>query len=91
MMPTFLLAKNKLRCGCSKSAHGQASTDGAAIRAAGMCAMTRVVLSAQGVSLEERTAVAGETPLTLAVKAGLVHNVKSLQEHGALPDRKSVV
>ncbi|XP_051238458.1 ankyrin repeat and SOCS box protein 15-like isoform X2 [Dicentrarchus labrax] len=42
-------------------------------------------LAAQGFSLEERTAVGGETPLTLAVKAGLVQNVKSLLEHGASP------
>ncbi|XP_031724169.1 ankyrin repeat and SOCS box protein 15-like [Anarrhichthys ocellatus] len=42
-------------------------------------------LAAQGLSLEERTAVGGETPLTLAVKAGLVQNVKSLLEHGASP------
>ncbi|XP_045894603.1 ankyrin repeat and SOCS box protein 15-like [Micropterus dolomieu] len=42
-------------------------------------------LAAQGLSLEERTAVEGETPLTLAVKAGLVQNVKSLLEHGASP------
>ncbi|KAM8751674.1 ankyrin repeat and SOCS box protein 15-like isoform 1-T2 [Acanthopagrus schlegelii] len=42
-------------------------------------------LAAQGPSLEERTAVGGETPLTLAVKAGLVQNVKSLLDHGASP------
>uniref|UniRef100_A0A3B4USX6 Ankyrin repeat and SOCS box containing 15 n=1 Tax=Seriola dumerili TaxID=41447 RepID=A0A3B4USX6_SERDU len=36
-------------------------------------------------NLEERTAVGGETPLTLAVKAGLVENVKSLLVHGASP------
>ncbi|XP_023275716.1 ankyrin repeat and SOCS box protein 15-like isoform X1 [Seriola lalandi dorsalis] len=42
-------------------------------------------LAAQGLSLEERTAVGGETPLTLAVKAGLVENVKSLLVHGASP------
>uniref|UniRef100_UPI0037E8FE63 ankyrin repeat and SOCS box protein 15-like n=1 Tax=Semicossyphus pulcher TaxID=241346 RepID=UPI0037E8FE63 len=42
-------------------------------------------LAAQGLSLEERTAVGGETPLTLAVKAGLVQNVKSLLVHGASP------
>ncbi|XP_032378831.1 ankyrin repeat and SOCS box protein 15 isoform X3 [Etheostoma spectabile] len=42
-------------------------------------------LAAQGLSLEERTAVGGETPLTLAVKAGLVQNVKSLLEFGASP------
>nr|XP_046250926.1 ankyrin repeat and SOCS box protein 15-like isoform X2 [Scatophagus argus] len=50
--------------------------------------LTRVVfvsVAAQGLSLEERTAVGGETPLTLAVKAGLVQNVKSLLEHGASP------
>lgn len=40
----------------------------------------------QRLSLEERTAVAeGETPLTLAVKAGLTHNVRTLLEHGASP------
>lgn len=44
-----------------------------------------VTVAAQGLSLEERTAVGGETPLTLAVKAGLVPNVKSLLEHGASP------
>ncbi|KAM6937922.1 LOW QUALITY PROTEIN: uncharacterized protein FYW49_000176 [Xenentodon cancila] len=37
------------------------------------------------VSLEERTVTDGETPLTLAVKAGLGRNVKSLLEHGASP------
>ncbi|XP_044050156.1 ankyrin repeat and SOCS box protein 15-like isoform X5 [Siniperca chuatsi] len=42
-------------------------------------------VAAQGFSLEERTTVGGETPLTLAVKAGLVQNVKSLLEHGASP------
>lgn len=35
--------------------------------------------------MEERTAVGGETALTLAVKAGLTQNVKSLLEHGASP------
>lgn len=35
--------------------------------------------------MEERTAVCGETPLTLAVKAGLVDNVRSLLERGASP------
>ncbi|KAM8891062.1 ankyrin repeat and SOCS box protein 15 isoform 2-T2 [Spinachia spinachia] len=40
---------------------------------------------ARGLGLEERTAVGGETPLTLAVKAGLVYNVRSLLEHGASP------
>ncbi|KAK2842773.1 hypothetical protein Q5P01_012973 [Channa striata] len=43
------------------------------------------VLSHQGLGLEERTAVGGETALTLAVKAGLVQNVKSLLAHGASP------
>lgn len=38
----------------------------------------------QRLSLEERTA-AGEMPLTLAVKAGLTHNVRTLLEHGASP------
>ncbi|XP_071316354.1 ankyrin repeat and SOCS box protein 15-like isoform X2 [Trachinotus anak] len=42
-------------------------------------------LASQGLSLEERTAVGGETPLTLAVKAGLVENVTSLLLHGASP------
>ncbi|XP_029288917.1 ankyrin repeat and SOCS box protein 15-like isoform X2 [Cottoperca gobio] len=42
-------------------------------------------LAAQGLSLEERTAVEGETALTLAAKAGLVQNVRSLLEHGASP------
>ncbi|XP_029698097.1 ankyrin repeat and SOCS box protein 15 isoform X3 [Takifugu rubripes] len=40
----------------------------------------------QRLSLEERTAAAeGETPLTLAVIAGLTHNVRTLLEHGASP------
>ncbi|XP_068170117.1 ankyrin repeat and SOCS box protein 15-like isoform X2 [Antennarius striatus] len=43
----------------------------------------QTVLRSHGLSLEERTAVGGETPLTLAVKAGLVQNVKILLEHGA--------
>ncbi|XP_039989464.1 ankyrin repeat and SOCS box protein 15-like [Xiphias gladius] len=42
-------------------------------------------LAPQGLGLEERTAAGGETPLTLAVKAGLVQNVESLLEHGASP------
>lgn len=42
-------------------------------------------VAGQGVSVEERTAVGGETALTLAVKAGLTQNVKSLLEHGASP------
>ncbi|XP_069019627.1 ankyrin repeat and SOCS box protein 15-like isoform X1 [Embiotoca jacksoni] len=42
-------------------------------------------LAARGPSLEERTVMGGETPLTLAVKAGLAQNVKSLLEHGASP------
>ncbi|KAM9854846.1 uncharacterized protein asb15a [Aulostomus maculatus] len=42
-------------------------------------------LAPQGLSLEERTAVGGETPLTLAIKAGLVQNVRSLLERGASP------
>ncbi|XP_041853379.1 ankyrin repeat and SOCS box protein 15-like [Melanotaenia boesemani] len=42
-------------------------------------------LEAQRLSLEERTVVGGETPLTLAVKAGLVQNVKSLLQYGASP------
>lgn len=44
-----------------------------------------VAVAAQGLSLEERTVVGGETPLTLAVKAGLVQNVKSLLQYGASP------
>lgn len=44
-----------------------------------------VSVAAQGLSLEERTAVGGETPLTLAVQAGLVQNARSLLEHGASP------
>ncbi|KAM7397308.1 hypothetical protein PAMP_020292 [Pampus punctatissimus] len=43
------------------------------------------ILRSQGLSLEERTAVGGETPLTLAIKAGLVQNVKSLLKYGASP------
>lgn len=40
----------------------------------------------QRLSLEERTEAAeGDTPLTLAVKAGLTHNVRTLLEHGASP------
>lgn len=56
-----------------------------------MCTLTSsvccvcITVSAQGLSLEERTAVGGDTPLTLAVKAGLVQNVKSLLQHGASP------
>ncbi|XP_075995656.1 ankyrin repeat and SOCS box protein 15-like [Genypterus blacodes] len=46
---------------------------------------TILTLVAQGVSLEERTAVGGDTALTLAVKADLVKNAKSLLEHGASP------
>ncbi|XP_037306301.2 ankyrin repeat and SOCS box protein 15-like [Pungitius pungitius] len=46
---------------------------------------TVLTLGARGLDLEERTAVGGETPLTLAVKAGLVDNVRSLLEHGASP------
>ncbi|XP_037836944.1 ankyrin repeat and SOCS box protein 15 isoform X4 [Kryptolebias marmoratus] len=43
------------------------------------------ILGSQGLSLEERTGVGGETPLTLAVNAGLKQNVKRLLEHGASP------
>lgn len=45
------------------------------------------IAATQRLSLEERTAAAaaGETPLTLAVKAGLTQNVKTLLEHGASP------
>lgn len=50
-----------------------------------VCCVVFVLVAAQGLSLEERTAVGRETPLTLAVKAGLVHNVKSLLEHRASP------
>ncbi|XP_034084820.1 LOW QUALITY PROTEIN: ankyrin repeat and SOCS box protein 15-like [Gymnodraco acuticeps] len=46
---------------------------------------TVLKLTAQGLSLEERTAGGGETALTLAVTAGLVQNVKNLLEHGASP------
>ncbi|XP_033824008.1 ankyrin repeat and SOCS box protein 15-like [Periophthalmus magnuspinnatus] len=46
---------------------------------------TVLTLAAKGLSLEERTAVGGETPLTLAVKAGWVKNVRSLIKHGANP------
>nr|XP_043891393.1 ankyrin repeat and SOCS box protein 15-like isoform X1 [Solea senegalensis] len=44
-----------------------------------------VLRSAQELSLEERTAVGGETPLTLAVKAEMAPNVKTLLERGASP------
>ncbi|XP_061578678.1 ankyrin repeat and SOCS box protein 15-like [Cololabis saira] len=44
------------------------------------------VLKSPEVSLEEKTVTDGETPLTLAVKAGLGRNVTSLLEHGASPD-----
>nr|XP_020449148.1 ankyrin repeat and SOCS box protein 15-like [Monopterus albus] len=46
---------------------------------------TVLTLAGQGLSLEERAGVGGETPLTLAVKAGLVQNVKTLLKHGASP------
>ncbi|XP_040018896.2 ankyrin repeat and SOCS box protein 15 [Gasterosteus aculeatus] len=46
---------------------------------------TVLTSGARGLGLEERTAVGGETPLTLAVKAVLVHNVRTLLEHGASP------
>ncbi|KAF7643903.1 hypothetical protein LDENG_00231450 [Lucifuga dentata] len=46
---------------------------------------TVLTLGAQGLSLEERTVVGGETALTLAVQACLVENVKSLLSHGASP------
>ncbi|KAM4601695.1 uncharacterized protein asb15a [Polymixia lowei] len=42
-------------------------------------------VASHGLSLEERTTIGGETPLTLAAKAGLVENVKSLLDHGASP------
>ncbi|KAM3608589.1 uncharacterized protein V6R79_001329 [Siganus canaliculatus] len=42
-------------------------------------------LAAQEFGLEERTGMGGETPLTLAVKAGLVQNVRSLLQYGASP------
>lgn len=45
--------------------------------------------AAQRPRLEDRTAAAasggGESPLTLALKAGLAHNVRLLLEHGASP------
>ncbi|XP_054632320.1 ankyrin repeat and SOCS box protein 15 [Dunckerocampus dactyliophorus] len=43
------------------------------------------VLACEGLSLEEKTGVGGETPLTLAVKGGLSRNVRSLLAHGASP------
>ncbi|KAM9807671.1 ankyrin repeat and SOCS box protein 15-like [Neosynchiropus ocellatus] len=46
---------------------------------------TVLTLAAQGISLDERTGVGGETALTLAVKAGLGKNVKSLLKYGASP------
>ncbi|KAL0968082.1 hypothetical protein UPYG_G00262150 [Umbra pygmaea] len=42
-------------------------------------------VASQGQTLEERTTMGGETPLTLAAKAGLLENVKTLLEHGASP------
>uniref|UniRef100_A0A8C6M3Q6 Ankyrin repeat and SOCS box containing 15 n=1 Tax=Nothobranchius furzeri TaxID=105023 RepID=A0A8C6M3Q6_NOTFU len=48
------------------------------------------VLKSQGSSLEERTGIGGETPLTLAVKSGLWHNVKILLEHGASPHNTNI-
>lgn len=50
-----------------------------------MCLCCSLSAGARGLGLEERTAVGGETPLTLAVKAVLVHNVRTLLEHGASP------
>ena len=44
-----------------------------------------VSLADQRLSLEEKTVEEGETPLTLAIKAGLVQNMKSLLEYGASP------
>ncbi|XP_055365597.1 ankyrin repeat and SOCS box protein 15-like isoform X2 [Betta splendens] len=44
-----------------------------------------VRLAAQGLGLDGRTTVGGETALTLAVRAGLVPNVKCLLVHGASP------
>ncbi|XP_056137577.1 ankyrin repeat and SOCS box protein 15 [Lampris incognitus] len=46
---------------------------------------TILPVAVHGLSLEERTAMGGETPLTLAINAGLVENVKSLLDHGASP------
>ncbi|XP_062276671.1 ankyrin repeat and SOCS box protein 15-like [Scomber scombrus] len=46
---------------------------------------TILTLAAQGLSLEERTVRGGETPLTLAIKAGLEQNVSTLLEYGASP------
>ncbi|XP_067446977.1 ankyrin repeat and SOCS box protein 15-like isoform X1 [Thunnus thynnus] len=43
------------------------------------------ILKHQRLSLEEKTVEEGETPLTLAIKAGLVQNMKSLLEYGASP------
>ncbi|XP_062316664.1 ankyrin repeat and SOCS box protein 15-like isoform X1 [Osmerus eperlanus] len=42
-------------------------------------------VASHGLTLEERTTLGGETALTLAAKAGLVENVKTLLEHGASP------
>lgn len=50
-----------------------------------LCVVVFVLVAAQGLSLEERTAVGGETAITLAIKAGLLQNVKSLLVHGASP------
>ncbi|XP_019896166.1 ankyrin repeat and SOCS box protein 15-like isoform X2 [Esox lucius] len=44
-----------------------------------------VLRASHGVAVEERTTIGGETPLTLAAKAGHVENVKTLLEHGASP------
>ncbi|KAM6972938.1 ankyrin repeat and SOCS box protein 15 [Aplochiton taeniatus] len=42
-------------------------------------------VASHGLALEERTTMEGETPLTLAAKAGFVENVKCLLVHGASP------
>ncbi|XP_030621205.1 ankyrin repeat and SOCS box protein 15-like [Chanos chanos] len=46
--------------------------------------LENVLCASSEISLEEKTGE-GETPLTLAVQAGLEENVRSLLEHGALP------
>ncbi|KAI7811896.1 putative ankyrin repeat and SOCS box protein 15, partial [Triplophysa rosa] len=45
-----------------------------------------VIYGSYRLSLERETA-AGETPLILAIQAGLVENVRTLLEHGASPNR----
>uniref|UniRef100_H0WBC2 Ankyrin repeat and SOCS box protein 15 n=1 Tax=Cavia porcellus TaxID=10141 RepID=H0WBC2_CAVPO len=48
-----------------------------------------IVLDASSKTLWEFKTCDGETPLTLAVKAGLVENVKSLLEKGVCPNTKN--